>query len=264
MASPRTPGHLAESNNTGAKFKDSVSAHRGMSMIGLRHRPLATGTIQVTAGTADPGVNTVTAVVGTEAISVTVDWVTSHTATAQDLAQAINDAALDISAGGLGHNYVATSATDTVTVRQRSSGAITTGALDGTVAGDVTTTDVDFSIDTNTWTEHVSGATMDGDLYYELGFSGDLLFASDIGTAANGDALVPGDIMLVDVRIHVDGQAWAYYTGGLRANAAASALVQGLQVADGAAELIEWLGAQGRLIIKLAADDELLYKARYI
>jgi len=244
MASARTPGHLAESNQS-AGFKQPIQQLRGVTNFGIRSRPLGSGTIQITAGTASPGVNTVTATVNGVAISGVVDWITSHTATAQDLAQSIN--------ATTGHNYVATSSTDTVTVMQRTSGAIT-GSLAATVAGDVTTTDTDFSNDTDTWTEHVGGDTFDGDLYYELGFSSAL-----ITNITDAD-----DMLLVDINLYCDGQAFQYWMGGMRGNAAASALIQGLPVATVTWEKVEWMGAGVTMTIKLAADEELLYKVRYI
>lgn len=249
MADPRITGELAVSGKQ-TSLEHGIQAYRGVTQLGLRSRPLASGTIQITAGTADPGVNTVQAFIGTVAISAVVDWITSDDATAEDLAIAINvHAAITTT-----NNAVAIVSTDTVTVRQRSSGA--EDALSATVAGDVTTTDVDYSIDTDTWTEHVGGATFDGDQYYELGFDASLIYDGDLSDAAN--------IMLIDTRLFVDGQAWQYWMNGIRANAAASALVQGLPVATVVWELIEFLGAQATFIIKLAADEELLAKNRYV
>lgn len=245
MGNVRTLGHLAESNQSGS-FKDAIQQLRGVTNFGLSSRLLATGTIQITAGTADPGVNTVQAFVDGVAISGIVDWITSDDATAQDLAQSIN-------ALGGSHNYVATSATDTVTAMQRTGGAIA-GPLAATVAGDVLTTDVDFSGATDAFTEHVSGATFDGTDFHELGFTPSVL----------RDLTNPSDALLVDLNIFVDGQAWQYWMGDIRADAAAAAIVQGLQVATVVFELVEWLGAQSSFVIKLASDEELLYKARYI
>ena len=251
MADARIPGTLPVTDKL-ASLEHAIQAYRGTTNFGLRTRPLATGTIQITAGTSSAGVNTVRAVINSINISAAVDWTTSHSATAALLAVAINAQANDSS---LPHNYVATVSTDTVTIRQRSSGAIT-GALTATVGGDVLATVVDFSIDTDTWTEHVGGATFDGDLYYELGFDPTLIYDGDLSDAAN--------ILLVDTRIFVDGQAWAYWVNGFRAFLDATALVQGLQVATATYELIEWLGAQATLIIKVASDEELLVKNRYI
>lgn len=250
MANARTPGHLGESNNSGT-FKDPIPFDKGLSHHGLRTRPLAPGTIEITAGTLSAGVNTVTATVNGIDISAVIDWGTSHAATATALGVSINAFAN----GATPHNYVATVAAAVVTIRQRTSGAIT-GALAAVVGGDVTTTDVDFTIDTDTWTELVSGATQDGNEYYELGFDGGLVY--------DGDLAGSDDMFITSIEILVDGQAWAYYMNGLRANATASALVPGAPIATAVFEKVEWLGAQANFIIKLAADEELLYKARYI
>lgn len=251
MANPRIPGTLAVTGKQ-ESMEHGIQAYRGTSNLGLRSRPLGTGTIQVTAGTLSAGVNTITAVVNSVAISDVIDWGTSHDATAAALAVSINAFA---NGAGADHDYVATVTTDTVTVRQRSSGAIV-GSLTATVGGDVTATVVDFANDTDTWTEHVGGATFDGDLYYELGFDSTLIYAGDFAARA--------DIMLIDTRILVDGQAWEWYMNGIRANAAATALVQGVQVATATYELIEWLDAQAQLVIKVVSDEELLVKNRYI
>lgn len=253
MASARTAGHLAESNSSGT-FKEPIQAYRGTTNFGLRHRRLGTGTIQITAGTNSAGVNTVRATVNSINISAEVDWTTSNNATAALLAVAINLGANGAD-GGAVHNYVATVSTDTVTVRQRSSGAVT-GALAATVGGDVLATVVDFANDTDTWTEHVSGAAFDGDDYYEIGFDSALIWTADLAAA--------GDILLIDTRFYVNGQAWQYWTNGFRAIIAATALEPGIPIATVTFELIEWLGGGGLLVFKLAADSTLYYKARYV
>lgn len=253
MADPRIPGTLAVTGKQ-TSLEHGIQAYRGVTNFGLRVRPLAPGTIQITAGTSSAGVNTVRAFVNSVAISLEVDWTTSHAATAALLAVAINLGANGAD-GGTPHNYVATVSTDTVTVRQRSSGAVT-GALTATVGGDVLATVVDFSIDTDTWAEHVSGAAFDGDEYYEIGFDSSLIFDADFTDAAN--------ILLIDTRFYVNGQAWEYWANGFRAIAAATALEPGIPIATVTFELIEWLNAGGLLVFKLAADSTLYFKSRFI
>lgn len=229
---------------------------RARSTLGLRTRPLATGTIQVTtagvADTFDPKVNSVSLV------SAPVVRDTDVNTTAAAIATAIN-------ANFANHNYLATVATDTVTVRQRRSGAIT-GALATTVTGTGATTTTDFSIDTDTWTEFVSGATFDGNLYYELGWSGSLLAVSGLSAAL---------ARAIDLDFYCDGQAVTFWVGSFRA--ASNLIVQGLPLATAT-----WLhttygqpwpflktatvdlNTDIPFIIKVASDEELLYSVGVI
>lgn len=250
MADPRIPGTLPVSDKL-RSLEHAIQAIRGVTNFGLRVRQLGEGTIQITAGTSGAGTNKVKALVDGTDISAFVDWTTSHAATAALLAVAINAFA---DASGTEHNYVATVSSATVTVRQRTSGAIT-GSLTATVGGDVAATVVDFSGDTDTWTEHVSGAAFDGDKYYQLGFDSTLIFDADF--AANAD------ILLRDIRLYVNGQAWAYWANGFRAIIGATALEPGIPIATVTFESIEWLAAGNLLVIKVAADATLYYVARY-
>lgn len=254
MASARTPGHLAESNRSAA-FKDPVQAFRGMTQHGLQSRPLATGTIQVTGGEA--GTDTFLPTIGGVAIvERAVEWTTSHAATATEIASNIN-AWRDANAAN-GIYVIATVSGDTVTVMQYKSGAI--GTLDCTVDGDATTTDTDFSGDTNTWSEHVSGATFDGDKYYELWWD-----PSNIEDAldAAGNVVDMTDAMLLDIKFQTAAQTFLLWTGGIRT--ASNAIVNASPAfAAGAWKTIEWLNAGFPIIIKLAADATLYVEARYI
>ena len=221
----------------------AVGTYRARVTTGLRTRPLATGTIQVTtagaADTFDPKVNSVSLV------SAPVVRDTNINTTAAAIATAIN-------ANAANHNYFATVSTDTVTVRQKKSGAIT-GALATTVTGTGATTTTDFSIDTDTWTEFVSGATFDGNLYYELSWSGALLTIQGVGADT---------ARAVDIDFYCDGQALTFWT---EIRTASNVIVQGLPLATAT-----WLHATYGgawpffdrnipLIVKLAADEELLY-----
>lgn len=254
MASARTPGHLAETNIS-AVFKQAVGAFRGRTEHGLQYRKLATGTVQLTAGTGG-GAATYNIKIGGVSISGTVAFNTSLNQTATDLATAINAAKATNAAAGL--YVVATVSTDTVTVRQYKGGAL--GALATTVGGDGTTTDTDFSGDTNTWTEHVSGATFDGDAYYELWWD-----PSDIPDMvdADGNTVDMADAMLLDLKLQTAAQTFLLWSGDIRM--ASNAIVNaGPAFAAAAWKTIEWLDAGYPVLIKLAADDTLYVEARYI
>lgn len=233
-----------------------LPTQRARATIGLRTRPLATGTIQVTtagaADTFDPQIG------GVSLVTAPVVRDTDVNTTAAAIATAIN-------ANFAAHNYLATVSTDTVTVMQRRSGAIT-GALATVVTGTGATTDTDFSIDTDTWTEFVSGATFDGNLYYELSWSGALLAIEGLSAAA---------ARAVNIDFYCDGQAVTFWVGSFRA--AGNAIVQGLPLATAT-----WLhttygsvwpflktadvdlNTDIPFIIKVAADEELLYSVGVI
>lgn len=186
------------------QFGQPVGNYRGSLTSGLKTRPLATGTIQITGGSA----GTITATVGGTAISAAVSWAVSHNNTATLLATAINAfAATAIAADPTATVYLATVATDTVTVRQRRSGAI--GALSATVTGDVTKTAVDFSADTDTWTTLDSGDTLAATLYYEIAF--DATLVPDNTHAATAT--------VVDIDFSCSTQAFRMWQGGFQCRA---------------------------------------------
>lgn len=244
-------GALAESplsNDLRAK----IQSNRAWVNMGFRTRPLGTITIQVTGG--DDVTDTYVVKDAGVAIMAAVGWAVSHNATAAAIAVAINafrDANPTVS------NWVATAAADTITLRQVRSGVA--GTITVTVVGDAVATPANsgnVSNDTDTWTEFVSGATFDGDLYYELGWSGAL-------------AILPGQDLtnarISHAKFYCDGQAFQLWSGGLRANAAATALVQGIPVASVTwTEWLPWLDADVSLIIKVASDEEVLAMAKII
>ena len=177
-----------------------------------------------------------------------VDWITSHNATAEDIADAVN-------ANSATTGFFATVATDTVTIRQKRSGAVVMAKVE---AGDAAGTLSAAFASTDTWTEHVSGATFDGDEYYELSWSGALMKIKDVVTA---------EAQAVDINLYCDGQAFTFWT---EIRTAANVIVQGLAVATAT-----WLHATHGgywplldpdipFIIKLAADEELLYNVGII
>lgn len=252
---------LGPSDKVGSQPHDimgrPVPTNRGAVQFGLRTRPLGTITIQITAGS---GVATWVYREGTTALHAAVTYAVSLANVALLIAQAIN-------ANAAAHNWVATVSTDTITLRQRRGGASGTIAL--TATGDAAGAPANSGNptgDTDTWTEFVSGATFDGDLYYELGWSGALVVG---GVAPAADVTAYGGgltaAVITSLSLYCDGQAFAYWQGGLRASATAAALVQGIPVATATWKLdIPWLDAAQPLVIKVAADEELLYDAKYI
>lgn len=102
----------------------------------------AAGTVTITGGTADPGVNFISSVTvdGVELLGESVDWVGSNDATANALSVEINNHSFT-------HGYTASAAGDVVTIQA----AVGTGSAPNgfvvvsTVAGDVTTSDANMA-----------------------------------------------------------------------------------------------------------------------
>lgn len=108
-----TPFDVAVSAVNGGTVNDqTITTAVAQAATATSIETASKGLIQITGGTALPGVNKVTSIQvgGTELLKANVDWVTSHTATAAALVTAINDASA--TNGG----YRATSSTDTVTI----------------------------------------------------------------------------------------------------------------------------------------------------
>jgi len=91
------------------------------------------GSINITAGTSNPGTNKVNTVTvgGVDILGAAVDWVTSHAATATAVAA-------QITSNTSSPNYTATASGATVTITAVATGAASNGAVGGTVGGDVT------------------------------------------------------------------------------------------------------------------------------
>lgn len=237
-----------------------VEQHRGCVNFGLRSRPLGTITIQITAGS---GSATWLYKEGTLALHAAVTFSTNLNTTAALIAQAINNNAS-------AHNWVATVSTDTITLRQRRGGAA--GTITLTATGDAAGAPANsgnVSNDTDTWTEVVSGTAFDGDLYYELGWSGALVTGGVMGAAASDAGSYGGGLtnaVLTALSLYSNGQAFDYWMGGLRAISTAASLASGIPVASATwSDFIEWIGASQPLVIKVAADNTALhYKAKYI
>lgn len=98
----------------------------------------ATGTVTITGGTRNPDANTITQIT-VNAVNLllggSVDWVTSHTATAAAVAVQINN-------GTSTHGYIASAAGAAVTIRAAAGTGVTPNGfiVACTVAGDVTAT----------------------------------------------------------------------------------------------------------------------------
>lgn len=241
-------GQMAQSEKSRSDH-EGVPAYRARVNVGLRYRGIGRWTFQVTDGTADPGVNTIALTAnGVNITGGNVDWITSNSATAEDIADAIN-------ANSAETGFYATVATDTVTIRQSRSGAVTMAKV---VAGDADGTLTAAFASTDTWTEHVSGATFDGDEYYELSWSGALLNIPGVDT---------DNARRIDLDLYCDGQALAFWT---EIRTASNDIVQGLPLASAT-----WLHATYGgywpildpdipFIVKLAADEELLYSVGII
>lgn len=242
------------------EFGEVVEQHRGCVQFGLRSRPLGTITIQITAGS---GSATWLYKEGTTSLHAAVTFSTNLNTTAGLIAVAIN-------ANAANHNWVATVSTDTITLRQRRGGA--SGTITLTATGDAAGAPANSGNptgDTDTWTEVVSGAAFDGDLYYELGWSGALVVGGVAPGAASGTTTYGGGLtnaMLTALSLYSDGQAMAYWVGGLRAISTAASIASGIPVASATwSDFIENINVAQPIVIKVAADNTALhYKAKYI
>lgn len=252
MGADSSPLGQLPSTERYSSAREAIQAYRARVNFGLRTRPLGTITYQVTGG--DDATDTFNVFAGTTSITGgAVAWTTSHAATATAIATAIN-------AAYASHNYLATVSSDTVTIMQRKSGAAPTFSV--TVVNDAAGTlanSGNMSNDTDTWTEFVSGATFDGDLYYELSWSGALLAIEDVTTT---------NLRAVDLTCYCDGQAVTFWVGGLQT--ASNAIVQGIPLATATwyhathGGYLPMLDTSLPIIVKVASDEELLYSVGVI
>ena len=234
---------LAQDDTLGALPRDVmnriIESYRGWTNYGLRKRVMGRWTFQVTGG--NDATDTFNFTVGGASIcGGVVAWTSSHNATATAIATAIN---------AQGNNYIATVSTDTVTIRQRkTAGAVT---ITKVVVNDAAGTLTAVTASTDTYTEHISGGSMDGDEYYELTWSGALCTEESLGNAT-----------LVAIRFYVSGQAFQLYAGGIRQSA--NVILTGDPTAAATwTEDLPMLNAARNLVIKVAADDTLQYHAKY-
>lgn len=230
-----------------SSYSELVGTYRARVTTGLRYRAIGRWTFQVTGGDNAADTFNIT-VAGSSITGGAVAWNTSHNQTATDIATAIN-------ANSATTGFLATVSTDTVTIYQKKSGAKT---LVKAVVGDATATLTAAFASTDTWTEFVSGATFDGNEYYELSWSGALMKVADV-TTDNARA--------VDLDFYCDGQAVTFWT---EIRTASNAIVQGLPLAT-ATWLHSTYGGPWPFfdrnipfIIKVAADEELLYSVGII
>lgn len=252
MGADSSPIGQLPSTERYSSAREAIPSLRARVNFGLRIRPLGTITYQVTGG--DDSADTFELFAGTTSlVAAPVEWTTSHNATAAAIATAIN-------ANYANHNYLATVSTDTVTIMQRKSGAAPTFSVtEVSDAAGTLANSGNMSNDTDTWTEFVSGATFDGDMYYELSWSGSLLTIQDVdASAARG----------IDFDCYCDGQAVAFWVGGLRM--ASNAIVQGIPLASQTwyhatyGNYLPILDTSFPIIIKVASDEELLYSVGVI
>lgn len=226
----------------------ALQTNRGWTNAGLRSRPIGRYTYQITGGTANAA-NTYD--VTANGVSLTGGSPVVCTATpntdAASLATAIN--AYSATSG-----WYATVSTNTVTIRQRRSGAATIAKV---VTGNATATLVAAFASSDTWTEVVSGAAFDGDEYYELSWSGALVVDT------------PGGVDLTNaratyIRAKVTGQAFELWSGkGVQTSS--NVILAGCPTdADTWTNDLPWFNASLPLTIKVAADAVLVYEVLYV
>lgn len=222
-----------------------MQTHRGFATSGLRYRPIGRWEFEVTAGATGTDTFNLTAN-GVSLAAAPVAWVTSNGATATAIATAIN-------ANSANTGFYATVSGSTVTIRQRVSGAVTMAKV---VVGDADGTLTAAFASSDSWTEVLSGATLDGDEYYQLSWSGSLVVDVTAGVDLSG-------AMVESIRLMVVGQAFQLWSGKGVQTAANVVLTGHPVTADTWTNKLPWLAGLP-LIIKLAADAPLLYEVLYV
>jgi hypothetical protein len=132
----------ATSTNGGAANDQTVTASTVQSNAVAVAENLAIGTVQITGGTFDPGVNTVTQVTvnGVSLLVQAVSWVTSNSATATALAQEINNRT-----SLHGYTAAASGATVSITAPPGTGASANGRVVATTVSGNTTTAKTNFS-----------------------------------------------------------------------------------------------------------------------
>lgn len=225
----------------------ALPTHRGWTNAGLRRRAIGRWTYEVTGGTEDPANTHDLTVGGSSILGSAVQQAASNNATATAIATAVN-------ANTATTGFYATVSSATVTIRQRRSGAKT---LVKVVTGDATGTLTAAFASTDTWTEHASGATFDGDEYYELSWSGAVV----VDTPGGVDLT---NARLCHIRFKVTGQAFQLWSGMGVQTSSNTILTGNETAADTWTNSLPWVDASTPLTVKLAADAALLYEALYI
>ena len=227
-------------------FADILQTYRGWTNYGLRKRVIGRYTFQITGGSAGAG-NTYSITINGVALCTPVASTGTPNTDAASLATAINAATAT-------SGWYATVSTDTVTIRQRKSGAVTVAKV---VAGDATATLATGVAATDTWTEHLSGVSMDGDEYYEFSFSGALVV-----DAAQGTDLT--NARIISIRFKLTGQAFQLWSGEGVITSSNVILAGDPTAADTWTEDLPWVDGAIPLTFKGAAGAVLSYHAKFI
>ena len=213
----------------------AVPTHRGWTNAGLRSRPHGRWTFQVTGGNGAEDTFDFT-VGGVSILAAPVAWTADHATTAAAIATAINANSAD-------SGYYATVSTDTVTIRQRSTGAVT---ITKVVVNDAAGTLTAAFASSSSYTEIANGAAFDGDEYYQLTWSGALVI-----DASNGVDLTNARGTHLD--LYGDDQAFQLWCGkGVQTSA--NAIIAGFPVDADTWELDLPIIGAGPTTIKFAAD----------
>lgn len=224
-----------------------VQTHRGWTNAGLRRRPHGRWTFQATAGTADPANTFDFTVGGVSILTAPVESAGAVNTDATAIATAVN-------ANSAVSGYYATVSTNTVTIRQRSTGAVTiTKVVTGDAAGTLTAAFASSS----TYTEVLSGTAFDGDEYYQLTWSGALVV-----DASNSVDLTNARATHVD--LYGDDQAFQLWSGKGVQTSSNVILVGHPVAADTWENNLPFIGG-GPMTIKFAADvTTFKHRVKYI
>lgn len=166
----------AAATDNGTASTPSATATSQQANVAAVAEVRATGSVEITGGSASAGVNQITSVTvdGTELLASAVDFVSDNTATANALAIEINN-----NSGN--HDYVASASGAIVTLKA----AVGTGAtpngdvVASTTAGDVTTTDTNMASGVTAvaavaqvYTVAISGSSFDADDLWTITLDG--------------------------------------------------------------------------------------------
>ena len=237
----------APSSPLPSSLSSVLDTHRGWTNFGLRKRVIGRYTFQVTGGSADAANTSDITVNGVSLCGTAVVCTAVVNTDAASICTAVN--ARTATTG-----WYATVSAATVTIRQRKSGAVTVAKV---VTGDATATLATGVAATDTWTEHLSGVSMDGDEYYEFSWLGSL-----VADAAQGTDLT--NATQVSIRIKVTGQAFELWSGEGVITSSNVILAGDPTAADTWTEDLPWLNGTLPLTIKVAADAVLSYHVKYI
>lgn len=224
---------------------EAMQTPRGWTNAGLKARPVGRWTFEVTAG--DDAADTFNLLAdGVSILLAPVAWTTSHSATATAIATAVN-------ANSMASGFYATVSSATVTIRQRSSGLV---AMTKAVVNDAEGTLTAAFASSNTWTEIISGATFDGDEYYQLVFDGSLVRDVPAGVDLS-------NAVAAAAWMRVTGQAFQLWSGKGVQTAGNVILSGDPTAADTWTEKLPWVSGLP-LTVKLAADAPLIYRVLYL